>query len=48
MLIKEFKDIKSEVLRLKEELERLREELRTARIKELLQREQKCQIEEWN
>ena len=35
MLIKEIRDIKSEVLKLKEELERLKQELLTARIKEL-------------
>jgi len=35
MLIREIRDIKSEVLKLKEELERLKEELLTARIKEL-------------
>ena len=36
MLIKELKDMKSEVLRLKEELKRLKEDLLTARIEELL------------
>ena len=37
MLIKEFQDLKREVLRLKEELERLKAELLTARIEELRQ-----------
>ncbi len=37
MLIKELKDMKSEVLRLKEELKRLKESLKTARIEELLE-----------
>ncbi len=36
MLIKELKDMKSDVLRLKEELKRLKEALKTARIEELL------------